>query len=763
MPRPRVVALLVVLVSSLLALLAFAWNGAPGDDVAAATSTTTTTSSSTTLPTGTDPCHQGDRYRAGGLNQEARRAYREKLEESAQNSAAYSCAVEGLNALAPTTTTEAKRPSLVKAAREAIGKEVQWPFLQRFGRLQLDIWDWILLTVLIGFIIRTSARLRDHSRPGYVEITEMSGSGKTAEDEDVDLDALSASFREHLARSRLFGPALLPGGELQSALEDVIQKNPLTKDVGAKAIDFLQGILWPRHGHVVKPTLRTRTGAEPWGITIELASAIDGKAKGVWTEWATFPDDACEEAAERVAASILSEPRVRQTADPWARWSPDGRGLRNYSRGNRLLEEGDVSGALSEFQAARAVEPSNGLILLALGNAHELNNDFLGAIYTYTAAVGRWPTFWSARYRLATALSFYEQWWPSWLALSAEDKATLAQLIARGIDVPVVTGAIDAPAMLDAAIAHYKVIEDELSLPWKRGVAVQLDIVRSAKLCTRVQKSPSTTALDAEAENLAPMNPSLGQRSAAPSVRYNVACFWARRSTGASDVGTATRRAVEQLRLALHDERGGLDAGAVAWLFDKDPDLAPVRSSQEFRRLALEVRGPEEAPADEPTEVLRAWTTVVTGAAAVAAAWSARSSVTLPKEDAASTQKVAQWVSAEVHLRQALRELAAEAGSGTGLPNQIAKRRSAFWKVVQHTTGESEPTKYLLDANVDDVRAAFATLLSDLDAQLPLWEQRLNSLSTRLSTANWDASTSTWAIQAEREWNTIPDVEAAAL
>ena len=636
-PRKARVALAAIVGFALAAcLLALAQWRVPSEPLDGAGFRTTTSSSTTSttaadadhdVQRGTDLCDLGARLAEAGLDDQARAAYTRALRTDRSN---YECAYDGLDELAPDPPPPPDAGSVLDRMgtnlRRIGGATLDLFALEPLTRLRWGIGETFVLLALLALLLRTIRRRSKLRRPA-VDIVAPTG---TIEEDEPDKDALAAVLRDALATAGVLPASTVPGGALGAEVEAVVTQNPLADKVGlAKIGSFLAGIIDPKVGYKVESTIRNRSGEDPAGLTVEATDLRSGTKRFISTVWAATHTAAAEAAAYRVIAEVSA---LAPEPPEWRRWrSLDGEGIQRYFSALALQRAGDLTGARAAALEAVASEPRNARVRLTLAEIDEHGGAWLEAIESYAAVLAEYrqdETFPSSniRYRLATAMSYVEDWKDDWAELVLPRREALQQLL-------VVAGVLPDPSVLP--VAKDDLVEEFLAVAeaiytehpasgWEDDVdPLDPATVAMAKSCTELQRLQAAgDDLDDRKLLVAAAMKNVPLPGRAPAgARYNAACLLARRLRDSDVQGSAStrrqlaRQAVEQLQAAVRDPKGELDRQRLHYLFESDPDLEPLRREPAFLAWRARLQGQwppllsatAEALSDELLD-LAAWT-----------------------------------------------------------------------------------------------------------------------------------------------------------
>jgi|GEM_PF-4118954 len=314
------------------------------------------------------------------------------------------------------------------------------------------------------------------------------------------------------------------------------------------------------------------------------------------TEFVTAVYGASEgDTARRAAALIYQRLMSAKREALWKRWTQtDGSSLALFEEGKRLELAGAFQAARTAYAAVAGQEPTNAIVRLRFAGTYELEGKFVDALVAFYEVTARWPRLVSPLYRIASLLSFADDWLP---AISRADLARLAP----SIDAVEGDGSSDKltdETALEWAIRHYRearralddgpTVKDEFppDRGGRRAIKAARLVVDSARLITQLQclqkrGAPATGAdvgrLERELKDFVK-----GERGTNWQVLYNVACFYARLSTMTDSPARAKTSGRHYLNLAFEAAPDGETLRSVSSWAVMDPDLEPIRSPSAF-------------------------------------------------------------------------------------------------------------------------------------------------------------------------------------
>jgi hypothetical protein len=265
-----------------------------------------------------------------------------------------------------------------ESARDAI----TW-LEEAIGGLSAAQWVFLLLAgTAIAWVI---ANVRALTRLGPIDVQTLEH-----DDSGVPVKALTAIFREALARTGLMPPPAVPAGTPQVNLLAAVEASNISQ--AAWLAKLIAMVPRPRpHEYKISGTLQGEEPAAPRGTErrrpagpVDVAAAgetVDPCAISVWVRparegrelLATYDNARThEDAVQRAASQIylhISNHAV-EAFPIWARWR-DRDALEAYRKGCKLLDDGKVDAAIANLRTAAKQERFNKLPHLQLANIYE--------------------------------------------------------------------------------------------------------------------------------------------------------------------------------------------------------------------------------------------------------------------------------------------------------------------------------------------------------------------------------------------------------
>jgi hypothetical protein len=549
----------------------------------------------------------------------------------------------GLLTYVSMTALDLRSPSEGKLAR-AVALGALMGIVVAAGSLWFALWpvapslvDWCLIGAGALLVIRQMMKWSLRRDPGAIEVLAL----VDATGQELKVDALTAVMRERLARAGLFGPPLVPGGQLQQQLVDVVAESPLSQAkwlaklaAAVQSVAFTSGRAYKisTTAHVREKTPSVVT------VTVDINDRDSGAAYESYSCDASSAEEAVIRAVYHVYWWVWDRPDSKLSLEPWERWiNRSGDGLRLYQAA-RDMESEATKEVADTYRAAAGFEPLNMIVRQRLGAIHETDQRFDEALTVYDGVVREWPFLAAPRYRLGAVLSNVVPL-TSWLiALPAtrreevcSEVLNLAPEVDRGDEKQL------AVALAGKAIEHFEDILRQGPHVSESGLpAGFLDLVRIAVEMTKVSAivvkrvspkdlSTETFAGDltkAEQAAISLAKESVFDASSGPGweVKYNQACFysWLSRIENREE---NSGKAVELLVGVLRDPFSTLQQ---SWVLN-DPDLALMsdeKTFKEFRRLFAEkevnMGQGNDVPMRQSWELLGKWSGIM------AAIWTER-------------------------------------------------------------------------------------------------------------------------------------------
>jgi hypothetical protein len=501
--------------------------------------------------------------------------------------------------------------------------------------LGLGTTEWVLLLAAGLLLLRTALAIVISRRPGGVDLDTVTDAASEKPDATV-----AAQLHQRLADQHLFGTPLVPGGGLPEAVATTVKETELANTGWlASLIRSLPNLL-PKAGVKLDVVIRGReSGKSPSGCTATLTDMANGEVMAVLTGRGNTALDAADAVAASAMTHILDRRPIRRRTPAWSRFGVRSKvALAELTQGNDLLSKYRAGDAGADVALRRAQEsyakaldndPANLTIALKLGNTQELRTQTsntepakqrVAATMTYLRARELWPEALASRYRAAIALAACADNWDA-----GRDEC---ELTALGLD--------SAASCRDAAKSLLEDLVDDLS--WWRVTRRWLKTFyrsRERKAGTRkyfqrfinplsinrrrVRATYSMSVL-ITAESCRP-NPVERERavkrllcegspySYTPfdrfavnwQVRYNAACYYARRASKDREHRRSCLENANRLLLAVLSDPSHEITGS--WLCN-DPDLESLHGWPGFHWEQLNVLGGISAA--EPTSTARA-------------------------------------------------------------------------------------------------------------------------------------------------------------
>lgn len=246
--------------------------------------------------------------------------------------------------------------------------------------------QWVLLLVAAAALGWVIANARALTRLGPIDVQTLEH-----DNDKVPVKAITAIFREALARTGLTAPPAVPAGaphvNLLAAVEasnipqaawvaKLIAMVPRPRPHEYTITGTLQGIepaaaVPPQGGPAVAQVVDAAADDEPdtpCGISVWVRPAREGRELLQTYDSAPTHVAAVQRAATEIYLHISNH--AVEAFPIWARWR-DRAALAAYREGCKLLANGDIDGAIAQFEAAAARERFNRLAHLQLANIYE--------------------------------------------------------------------------------------------------------------------------------------------------------------------------------------------------------------------------------------------------------------------------------------------------------------------------------------------------------------------------------------------------------
>ncbi|HTD07703.1 MAG TPA: hypothetical protein VK680_02320 [Solirubrobacteraceae bacterium] len=466
----------------------------------------------------------------------------------------------------------------------------------------------VLLLVSALLLLRTALAMVISRRPGSVSLDTVTNAATEKPDA-----AIAAQLRQRLADQHLLAATLIPGGGLPQAVATTLKETELPNTGWVASLVRALPSLLPKAGMEVDAVIREpQKEGDQSACTATLTDLASGRVTAMLTERGATPLAAADAVAASTIAHILDSPALRRRTPAWSRFGiRSTTALAELTHGDDLLtappsdattKDQALKKALSCYINALDSDPANLTVALKLGNTQELLADadqadqgrhLVAAATTYLRAQQLWPTALSPRFRAAVALT-----------ACADSFATCeGELESLGLT--------SQKACLKAAISLLNGLVDDLrwrtvTLRWLRTFyrsrerdagtrkyfqrfvnpfSVTRRRVRTAyKMSVLIASESDEREPDVREKEVKrllcetfPQSYTLFKRLAVDShVRYNAACYYARRANVEADAdkkGVCLQKANELLADVLSDPNHEVTG---KWLF-ADPDLASIR------------------------------------------------------------------------------------------------------------------------------------------------------------------------------------------
>jgi tetratricopeptide (TPR) repeat protein len=237
----------------------------------------------------------------------------------------------------------------------------------------------LLLTALAGCC--RGARLGWLAwRPGPIVVADFAEFGEI---EDTTSAQVTAQFRDNLSLLRLDSASPSPGAPPETSFLDVLKFGGVSSnDILSTLLSVLQAS-WPAHAFEVKGAIQQRDDPQRCGITLH-ALRVPNEPVAHVEAWASNWEQAARRAADGVVAALL--PRTRVCIGPWAYWRRfrlPAELITAYREAATFERDRRYDEALSRYDDALALDPTNLTIALQQGQLQEKIGWFLAALATY--------------------------------------------------------------------------------------------------------------------------------------------------------------------------------------------------------------------------------------------------------------------------------------------------------------------------------------------------------------------------------------------
>jgi hypothetical protein len=489
-----------------------------------------------------------------------------------------------------------KQPAGLDAVRE-------WIADQGLGTTELVL---LLLSALL--LLRTALAIAISQRPGSVNLDSVTNAASEKPDA-----AIAAQLRQRLADQHLLAATLIPGGGLPEAVATTLKETELPNTGWVASLVRSLPSLLPKAGVKIDAVIRPPENAgDESACTATLTDLASGRVMTVLTGRGATAVAAADAVAASAIAHTLDRRALRRRTPAWSRF-----GVRSTTALAELTHGDDLLSKLPPDDAARRRvlgealgcyvkalddDPANLTIALKLGNTRELvdgadaaakGKQLVETATTYLRAHELWRAALAPCFRAAVALT----------ACADNFAVCEDELKPLGLD--------SSNACLDAAIGLLEELVSDLrwrtiTLRWLRTfyrlrerdagtrkyfqrfvnpLSVKRRRVRATYKMSLViaheSRAPEPDKREREVKRLLcesfPQSYTLFNRLAVDSqVRYNAACYYARRASVESDqkkMDACLQQANRLLAAVLSDPSHEVTG---PWLC-ADPDLASLR------------------------------------------------------------------------------------------------------------------------------------------------------------------------------------------
>ena len=244
----------------------------------------------------------------------------------------------------------------------------------------------VALVLAFGFLTLTAFCVRNllleflAYLPGRIEVPDFEAG---AELENADPAQLTMRFRRRLAISHFQSLSPVPAASLQGDFLDVLGEGGVDSGNLLGSLLSLLRAAKPRHAYEVRGVLMRRSGAQSYGVTLEVAR-MPREAVRTETLWDTSWVRVLRRAADHATAAILV--RTRRCASPWTAWRRfpmPGELFHDYERAAELEDERRYDEALDRYYRTLERDPLNIGLRLHIGFLQEKLGLPLDALATY--------------------------------------------------------------------------------------------------------------------------------------------------------------------------------------------------------------------------------------------------------------------------------------------------------------------------------------------------------------------------------------------
>ena len=278
----------------------------------------------------------------------------------------------------------------------------------------LRLVDWVLLVIAAGILVRQLMLLCIRNRPGRLEIgaifdlvTRVSEIGAAPPSAPAIDHSVAARMKATLSDLDVGHAPTVPAGAVRGAPVTVIEEPGLARarvvvELAVAALDWMR----PKTGYRVTGVIEgTDAGAQTQSaefvLTVEVTSRYDNRVVQTHTVRRKTRVAAAEAAARSVFKTYVAREESVRGSPLWTTWaSKSDEPLELYARAIERERAGDWAEAATLFKQAVDDEPTNAMLALRQGNAHERAKELDLALEVYLRVVALWPRLIEARYRL---------------------------------------------------------------------------------------------------------------------------------------------------------------------------------------------------------------------------------------------------------------------------------------------------------------------------------------------------------------------------
>jgi len=402
-------------------------------------------------------------------------------------------------------------------------------------------------------------------------------------------------------------------------------------------LKFLTKLLKVNFGYTIICNLVGEEDSPPVGVNVQIKMTQSGVVKRMETVEADTYEQAARNAAYFVFHYISGRKSAIRRIPEWSRF-PNYASYQLYKEAELLKNAQEYSEAIKTYEEAAKDTPFNALLRLGWGDAYELKQEPLKALFVYLEATAMWPYLYGFWYRIAVNLSYVDVWVKKeWEGSENNKKEEFLKLLNDFIsDLDLEIPQNDDNNFQKLFFTYSKTILDKLEedtkfgkilwywistfwvnlfrmlfkpvdfepqlskyyrgyipLLWSYGIQFRR-MVEVAKYCTEIRESPL------ENNNKAIKNVA-GRFWNRWTVYYNIACYYALKAKVPSEDNKdyLEEQSVDYLKKADRDPRSVLD---IEWV-KGDPDLESLHENLEFKAL-FDIQSEEDKKSEEKNNII---------------------------------------------------------------------------------------------------------------------------------------------------------------